>query len=62
MNRDTIERFAEKIDQLDRIARELFKDSEDFPAVHRNTKRILASVEMLRLNIPDSAWNEYPEG
>jgi hypothetical protein len=40
-----------KIEELERIARELYDSSEDFPALNRNLKRILASVDILKMNI-----------
>jgi hypothetical protein len=43
--------LAAKADSLHSIAKELLLESEEFPAVNRNVKRILASVEMLRLNL-----------
>ena len=51
-----LEKIASKVEDLYRLANELYDESEDFPAVNRNVKRILASAEMLRINlepIPD---------
>ena len=45
------EEISRKADELKRLAQELYYRSEDFPAVNRNAKRILASVEMIRLNV-----------
>lgn len=42
-----------KIKSLRQTAEELKKMGEDFPALYRNTSRILASVKMLELNLPD---------
>ena len=42
-----------KIQLLKKTAQELNRIGEDFPAVARNTARILASVKMLEINISD---------
>lgn len=42
-----------KIQLLKKTAQELNRIGEDFPAVARNTVRILASVKMLEINISD---------
>ena len=46
-----LEEIASKVENLHRLANELYDESEDFPAVNRNVKRILASVQMLRINL-----------
>jgi hypothetical protein len=46
-----LEKIASKVEDLHRLANELYDESEDFPAVNRNLKRILASVQMLRINL-----------
>lgn len=43
----------EKIADLKNTAMFLEARTEDFPALHQNTKRILASVKMLELNLSD---------
>jgi hypothetical protein len=43
----------EKIVELKNIAIFLETRSADFPALRQNTKRILASVKMLELNLSD---------
>lgn len=43
--------FRSKVEALGRLAEEIYAESRDFPAVNRNAKRILASVEMLRVNV-----------
>jgi hypothetical protein len=43
----------EKIQLMKRTAEELTRIGEDFPAIARNTVRILASVKMLEINISD---------
>lgn len=42
-----------KIQRLKKTAEELNRIGEDFPAVARNTVRILASVKMLEINVSD---------
>ena len=42
-----------KIQLLKKTAQELNRIGKDFPAVARNTARILASVKMLEINISD---------
>jgi hypothetical protein len=46
-----LEKIASKVEDLHRLANELYDESKDFPAVNRNVKRILASAEMLRINL-----------
>jgi hypothetical protein len=43
----------EKITDLKNTALFLQARTADFPALHQNTKRILASVKMLELNLSD---------
>ncbi|MHC4435615.1 MAG: hypothetical protein ACYTBS_27690 [Planctomycetota bacterium] len=43
----------EKIRLLKQTANDLNRHAEDFPALSRNTARILASIKMLELNISD---------
>ncbi len=42
-----------KIQLLKKTAQELNRIGKDFPAVARNTARILASVKMLEINVSD---------
>ena len=42
------------VDSLATLARQLYEASEDFPAVNRNSKRVLASVEMLKINLEET--------
>lgn len=53
MNQDLsrIIELSQMIEELGRLAQTVYNESEDFPAVNRNIKRILASVEMLRINM-----------
>lgn len=43
----------EKIQQIKHLFNELQQDISHFPAINRNTKRALASLKMLELNISD---------
>ena len=43
----------DKIQLLKKTAEELNRIGEDFPAIARNTVRILASVKMLEINVSD---------
>jgi hypothetical protein len=42
-----------KIQSMKKTAEELKKLGEDFPALHRNVSRVLASIKMLELNVSD---------
>lgn len=42
-----------KIQLLKKTAQELNSIGEDFPALGRNTVRILASIKMLEINVSD---------
>ena len=48
-----IKKIDEKIQVLKKAAEELNQQCQDFPAVARNSVRILASVKMLELNVSD---------
>ncbi|HTY25684.1 MAG TPA: hypothetical protein VMC85_21320 [Desulfomonilaceae bacterium] len=52
--RQDIKKLASTVEQLRQLCQELYDNSEDFPAVNRNAKRILASAEMLRVNLEES--------
>lgn len=43
----------DKIQLLKKTAEDLNRIGEDFPAIARNTVRILASVKMLEINVSD---------
>jgi len=49
-----LEKLASLVEKLGQICQEIYDNSQDFPAVNRNAKRILASTEMLRINLEDS--------
>ena len=48
-----IKKLDKKIQLLKKTTEELNQLSKDFPAIARNTVRILASVKMLEINISD---------
>jgi hypothetical protein len=48
-----IKKLDRKIQLLKKTTEELNQLGQDFPAVARNTVRILASVKMLEINISD---------
>jgi len=48
-----LQEIQEKIKSLRETAEELKTMGEDFPALYRNASRILASIKMLEINIPD---------
>ena len=48
------EEMREKVRYIHELTQQLYTDSADFPAVNRNTKRILASLEMLRINLEEA--------
>ena len=48
-----IKKIDDKIRVLKRTAEELNRMGEDFPALARNSIRILASIKMLELNVSD---------
>jgi hypothetical protein len=50
-----LKEFDSKIQSMKKTAEELKTMGEDFPALYRNTSRILASIKMLELNISDVA-------
>jgi hypothetical protein len=43
----------DKIQSIKKAAEELNRIGEDFPALARNTVRILASLKMLEINVSD---------
>jgi hypothetical protein len=47
--------FAEQVKLIRTAAEKLKVMSKDFPAVDRNTLRILASLKMIELNLEDAA-------
>ena len=55
-----IKKIYYKIRVLKRTAEELNRMGEDFPALARNTTRILASIKMLELNVSDVVELDSP--
>ena len=56
MNSDIdLAKINEKVQLLKQTAEELNQAGEYFPAIARNTVRILASVKMLEINVSDLA-------
>ncbi len=52
-----LKKVDKKIQLLKEISREVLEEAENFPALNRNCRRILASIKMLEMNITDI--NEY---
>ncbi|MGD2186704.1 MAG: hypothetical protein PVI71_11285 [Desulfobacterales bacterium] len=50
-----LDKINEKIQLMKKTAQELNQIGESFPAIARNTVRILASVKMLEINVSDLA-------
>jgi len=49
-----LEQLNNKISDAKRLLSEIEHESENFPALLRNSKRALASVKMLELNLSDA--------
>jgi len=43
--------ISSKVEDLRKLAQEIYDGSDDIPAVNRNVKRVLASIHMLTLNV-----------
>ena len=48
-----IDKINAKIQLMKQTAEELNRAGENFPAIARNTVRILASIKMLEINVSD---------
>lgn len=48
-----LDRINQKIQLMKQTAEELNRIGDDFPALARNTVRILASLKMLEINVSD---------
>ncbi len=48
-----LKQLNNKISDVKRLLSEIEQDTEDFPALLRNSKRALTSVKMLELNLSD---------
>lgn len=53
--------IAGKIADLKKTAMELRELGENFPSLYRNTRRILASVRMLEINVSDFTGEAGPK-
>jgi len=53
MTPNELRKIDEKIQVMKRTAQELNRLGDNFPALARNTVRILASIKMLEINISD---------
>lgn len=54
MHRDAyLKEVSSKVERLRELAQALYDDSEEFPAINRNAKRVLASIEMMRINLEE---------
>jgi hypothetical protein len=49
-----VDNMREAVQNLTVLALRLYESSGEFPAVNRNSKRILASLEMLRINLEEA--------
>ncbi len=52
-NKIDLKELDSKIQSMKKTAEELRQMGGNFPALYRNTSRILASIKMLELNISD---------
>jgi hypothetical protein len=55
MDRQIIKELSSNVDQLHKLTEDLVQKSKDFPAVNRNARRVLAAVDMLKLNLEDDS-------
>ncbi len=46
---------AAKIDRLREMVVEILNESDDFPAINRNAKRVLAAVELMAINVEETS-------
>jgi hypothetical protein len=53
MTPNDLKKIDEKIQVMKRTAQELKRLGDNFPALARNSVRILASIKMLEINISD---------
>jgi hypothetical protein len=58
MTQIDLKKIDEKIQLLKSTAQELNRLGDDFPALARNSVRILASIKMLEINISDLVESE----
>lgn len=48
-----LKKMDKKIQLLKSISEEILEESENFPSLYRNCRRILANIKMLELNVSD---------
>jgi len=53
MTQNDLKKIDEKIQEMKSTAQELNRLGDNFPALARNSVRILASIKMLEINISD---------
>jgi len=53
-DQNSIAEMRKTVESLAVLAQQLCEASEDFPGVNRNGKRVLASVQMLRINLEEA--------
>ena len=46
-------KIDKKIQLLKNISEEILEESENFPSLYRNCRRILTNIKMLELNVSD---------
>lgn len=51
---NSVNDMREAVENLTVLTRKLFESSEEFPAVNRNSKRVLASLEMLKISLEEA--------
>jgi len=61
MTQNDLKEIDEKIQVMKRTAKELNRLGDQFPALARNSVRILASVKMLEINVSDLVELTSPE-
>ena len=50
---DNIILFRNTAKTIHELAQRLYDESNDFPAVNRNAKRVLASIELIQINLEE---------
>lgn len=49
----SLQELSSRVQDLHKMAQALYDTSDDFPALNRNLKRVLASIEMLKINLEE---------
>jgi hypothetical protein len=55
MDRQFIKELSSNVNQLYKLTDDLCQKAQDFPAVNRNARRVLAAIDMLKLNLEDDS-------